>query len=161
MSAGKTASERYQLDPYGRLLETHQRVTGFSPRGSYSHHRLTCAACGTASYKVSASRADNGSVLLHAFCGHSTAEVLTALGMTVSQLFPERLKTSSREARKTSFEAFKHYAWGAALGVLDRETTVILIAANDIYSGKVLALNDVERVGLAAQRISQARELLR
>jgi hypothetical protein len=156
-----TVSARYQCDPYTRLLDTNQRVTGFAPRGSDNHHRLTCAACGTGSYKVATSRADNGSVLLHAFCGHSAVEVMAALGLTIRELFPERIKAASHEARKASAEAFRRNAWCAALGVLVRETTLILIAANDMYSGKVLAAHDIQRVGLAAKRISQAGEVLR
>lgn len=104
---------------------------------------------------------DDGSVILHCFACGDTPGVLRALGIKLADLFPVRAKDASPEGRKAAADAFKRNAWGAALGVLDRESTVVLIAANDIHAGKALALADVARVGLAAQRIAQAREVLR
>lgn len=79
----------------------------------------------------------------------------------MAALFPERIKDCGPEVRKAAAEAFKRNGWHAALGVLDREATVVLIAANELHAGKALAFADTARVGLAAQRIAQAREVLR
>jgi hypothetical protein len=105
--------------------------------------------------------AADGRVMLHCFACGDTPGILRALGLEMAALFPDRLNTPGPEARKAAAEAFKRNAWGAALGVLDRESIVVLIAANDMHAGKALALADVARVGLAAQRIAQAREVLR
>lgn len=103
---------------------------------------------------------DSGSVILHCFACGDTRGVLRALGMELADLFPMRVKDASPEGRKAAADAFKRNAWGAALGVLHRESTVVLIAANDLHAGNALAFADMARVGMAAQRIAQAREVL-
>jgi hypothetical protein len=110
---------------------------------------------------LSITEADDGRVLATCFACHDTQGILAAVGLEMADLFPERIKDPSPDARKAVHEAFKRNAWGAALGVLDREATVVLIAATDLHDGKVLAADDVARIGMAAQRIAQAREVLR
>jgi hypothetical protein len=110
---------------------------------------------------LSVVEADDGRVMLHCFACSDTTGILCALGLTMGDLFPERIKDMSPEGRKAAADAFRRNAWGAALGVLDREASVVLIAANDLYAGKSLPVDDVMRVGLAAKRITQAREVLR
>ena len=116
---------------------------------------------GKARGSLSITEADDGRVMLLCFACNDTPGILRAVGLEMAELFPERIKDPSPEARKAAAEAFKRNAWGAALGVLDREATVVLIASNDMHSGKTLVADDVGRVGLAAQRIAQAREVLR
>lgn len=116
---------------------------------------------GKARGSLSITEADDGRVMLHCFACNDTTGILRAVGLEMAELFPERIKDPSPEARKAAAEAFKRDAWGAALGVLDREATVVLIASNDMRSGKTLVADDVGRMGLAAQRIAQAREVLR
>lgn len=110
---------------------------------------------------LSVAEADDGRVMLHCFACNDTPGILHVLGLEMADLFPERIKDTSLEGRKAATEAFKRNAWCAALGVLDREATTVLIAANDLHAGKALPLNDVMRVRLAAQRIARAREALR
>lgn len=109
---------------------------------------------------LSITEANNGRVILHCFACGDTRGILRASGLEMADLFPERIKDPSPEARRASVEAFKRNAWGTALGVLDREATVVHIAANDMYVGKPLSSDDVARVGIAARRIAQAREVL-
>ena len=150
-----------KTDPYDRLLETHQRITGFEARGSGRHVRITCPACGTATLKVSVSRADNGSVLIHAFCGHAPAEVLAALGLTFSDLFPLRdLRTLTPDQRRELRQQSLVSRWHAALNVLCQEATVTLIAANQLEENKPLADDDLIRLKTAALRIFDAQEVL-
>jgi hypothetical protein len=110
---------------------------------------------------LSVSETDDGRVMLHCFACSDTAGILCTLGLTLGDLFPDRIKDSSPEGRKAAAEAFKRNSWGAALGVLDREASLVLIAVNDLCAGKSLPVDDVMRVGLAAKRIAQAREVLR
>lgn len=110
---------------------------------------------------LSITATDDERVILHCFACGDTPGVLRALGLEMADLFPMRVKDASPEGRKAAADAFKRNAWGAALGVLDRESTVVLIAANDLHAGKALEFADMARVGLAAQRIAQAREVLR
>ena len=150
------------IDPYERLLATHQHVTGLEARGSDRHVRISCPACGTNTLKVSVSRADNGSVLLHAFCGHSSEEVMGALGLALSDLFPLRdLRSLTPDQRREFRQQALMTKWLAALSVLDEETTVTLIAANQLSDQTILSETDTARLRLAAVRILEASEVLR
>lgn len=150
-----------KTDPYDRLLEAHQRITGCEARGSGRHVRITCPACGTGTLKVSVSRADNGSVLLHAFCGHTPAEVMSALGLTLSDLFPLRdLRTLTPDQRRELRQQSQVSRWHAALNVLRQETTVTLIAANQLEDNQPLTDADLTRLRVAALRIFDAQEVL-
>jgi hypothetical protein len=110
---------------------------------------------------LSITEADDGRVMLHCFACGDTPSILRALGLEMAALFPHRVIDPSPEGRKVSVEAFKHNAWGAALGVLNREATVVHMAATDMQAGKPLSQADVRRLGLAAERVAQAREVLR
>lgn len=104
--------------------------------------------------------ADDGRVLLSCFACHDTPAILRTLGLELADLFPERIKDPSPEARRAAREAFKRNAWASALGVLGRETGVVLIAARDMLRGRTLPPNDVERLALAEDRIARACEVL-
>ena len=142
--------------PLQRLEQAHERTTGHATRRG----RITCPVCASETYKVAISEAANGSVLLHAFCGHSAAEVLDAMGLTLADLFPERIRDLSPEGRRAAQQAFKQTAWAAALGVVGREAKVISIAAHDLAAGLVLNATDADRLALAIGRIDDAREVL-
>lgn len=108
---------------------------------------------------LSITEAEDGRVLLHCFACGDTAGILRALGLDMAALFPERLKDLSPEGRRAAADAFKRNGWRAALGVLDREATVVLIAANDVHDGKVLSADDQARLGVAVERIAKVREV--
>lgn len=110
---------------------------------------------------LSVAEVDDGRVMLHCFACNDTPGILHALGLAMADLFPERIKDIRPEVRMAAAEAFRRNAWGAALGVLHREATTVLIAANEIHAGKALPRSDVARVGVAVHRIAQAREVLR
>lgn len=82
------------------------------------------------------------------------------MGLELADLFPERIRDPSPEARKAAREAFKRNGWRAALGVLGREATVVNIAASDIAQGGALNGVDHARLVLAVERIELAREVL-
>lgn len=109
---------------------------------------------------LSVSEADDGRVLLHCFAGCGAAEVLSAAGLTLADVMPERLRDPSPEGRKAAREAFKRSAWSAALGVVEREARVVLIAAHDLLRGCPLTADDTARLGVAVERIEDARMVL-
>lgn len=110
---------------------------------------------------LSITEADDGRVMLHCFACNDTPGILRTLSIEMADLFPARIKDPGPEAREAAAKAFKRNAIGAAIGVLDREATVVYIAACDMHMGKTLSAADAARVGVAAERIWQARELLR
>lgn len=103
---------------------------------------------------------DDGRVLLYCFACNDVQGILGAVGLELADLFPERIKDPSPEARQRAREAFKRNAWAAALRVLSREATVVLAAAGMLRQGRALTAEDDARLTLAMQRIDGARELL-
>lgn len=104
--------------------------------------------------------ADDGRILLNCFNCHDTPAILGALGLELADLYPERIRDPSPEARQRAREAFKRSSWAAALGVLGREAGVVLLAARDMMGGAVLSADDMARLTLAEGRIQRAREVL-
>lgn len=149
------------LSPIDRLLQAHEQYTTYRSQRSGRGYRITCPACGTKSYKVAVTEADNGSVLMHAFCGHSPAEVLAAMGLTLTDLFPLRdLRTMSPEKRRELRQQSLITKHQAALSILDIEATILEIAAARVGEGIPLADADLTRIRVAALRIHDCRAVL-
>lgn len=109
---------------------------------------------------LSITQVDDGRLLLHDFAGCDTYRILSAIGLELADLYPERIRDPSPEARQRAREAFKHSAWAAALRVLSREAAVVLAAAGMLRQGHTLATADDTRLTLAMQRIDDARGML-
>lgn len=109
---------------------------------------------------LSIGEADDGRILMDCFRCHDTRAVLDALGLEMADLYPERIRDPSPEARRQAREAFKRSSWAAALGVLGREAGVVLLAAHDTMGGAALSADDMARLVLAEGRIQRAREVL-
>lgn len=104
--------------------------------------------------------AGDGRVLVHDFAGCDVHAVLAAIGVEATELLPERIRNSSPEARQRAVEQFKRNGWQAALGVLAREATVVLIAAQMMCRDRPLTMDDAVRLAVAIQRIEDARAVL-
>lgn len=76
--------------------------------------------------------ADDGRLLLCCFNCHDTPGLLAAIGLNVADLYPERIRDSSPEARGAAQRAFRRNGWEAAISVLHRETVVLLIACGTL-----------------------------
>lgn len=134
-----------------RLERVQRTGTGWRadcPNGHKTHGTLSVA------------QGDDGRVLLHCFAGCSSADVLGAAGLTLADVMPERLRDPSPEGRRAAREAFKRSAWSAALGVIEREARVVLIAAHDLLRGSPLTADDTARLDVAVERIEDARTVL-
>src|SRR5450759_723418 len=94
---------------------------------------------------------DDGRVLFHCFAGCSVREVVAAVGLELSDLFPAR-------------EGDKHFTKGErrpfaaadALRAIAVESTLVLIAAADLLAGNPFNETDRARLALAATRIQSA-----
>lgn len=97
-----------------------------------------------------------GVILMHCFACADTAAILHAAGLELADLFPERIKDPSPEARARAREAFHRAAWQAALRVISRESLVIEAAAfKGLHSDA-----DRARFRLARSRIDDCRDVL-
>lgn len=119
-----------------------------------------CPAHEDRSASLSISTGTDGRLLVHCFAGCPIGDVLGAIGLTISDLFVRRLRDASPEARREARRLAMQADWSAALGVLEREAGVVLIAGCDLANGRSLEPRDHERLVLAIERIRAARRVL-
>src|SRR3546814_5016598 len=62
--------------------------------------RARCPGCAGRSRKLSVGVSDDGRILLHCFGGCEAAVVVQAAGLTIADLFPERLAADTPEERR-------------------------------------------------------------
>jgi hypothetical protein len=94
-----------------------------------------------------------GRVLLHCFAGCEPADVLAAVGLTFSDLYPER--PAYNKGNRTA--AFNPYD---VLKCLTREAGIVTLAAAQVSTGHPLTTADAERVRLAHERLRDAAKLM-
>lgn len=92
----------------------------------------------------------DGRVLAHCFAGCSIAEVLGAVGLEMSALFPEKQIDGKPERRP--------FPAADILRAVSFETMIVSLAAAQLAKGKKLAAEDHERLKLAASRLQAAAE---
>lgn len=129
-------------------------------RASGRGHIARCPAHADRNASLSLCEGRDGRVLVKCFAGCDVQAIAHAVGLEVSDLFPERIADTSFEGRAAAREAWRQTGWAAALGVLVRETTIVLIAARMVADGHVLSSEDHARLLVAMQRIEGAREVL-
>lgn len=99
-------------------------------------------------------------ILVHCFALCSTADVLAAVGLQLADLFPTPPKPATPQARAAARQYARESRIVAAVGVLDTESGVVLCAAGTLARSEKLSEADHERLTLACQRITDAREVL-
>lgn len=129
----------------GALLSRLDGVRGRN--GSWS---AKCPAHADRSPSLSVKELSDGRILLHCFGGCGTDAVLGALGLGMTDLFPEPI-AQHLPARRGDFTALD------ALRGLAFESSVVAIAAADVAEGRVV---DASRVCAAAGRIAEALEFV-
>jgi hypothetical protein len=112
-----------------------------------------CPAHEDRSPSLSVRELEDGRVLLHDFGGCEPGDVLAAVGLTMSNLFPERLLEHNYPASHSNIPARD------LLVILDHELTVVVLILNDIVTGRTVNESQVQRLCLAAARIGKARDI--
>ena len=92
---------------------------------------------------------EDGKVLLHCFTGCSADDIVSAIGLELSDLFPEPVIDYKTKQIRIYFNP------ATVLQALQYESGVLSLAASDIVNGDV-SRGDAERVELAHQRIVDA-----
>lgn len=142
--------------PMARLVERLDKV-----RRAGKGYSARCPAHSDRSASLSVSEAANGSVLLHCFAGCAPADVLAAVGLSLGDLFPERLRPATPQERAEALRFARESKWQAALGVVDFECCIVLAGACSLKQGLALSDEDQKRIELAVERLREAREVLR
>ncbi len=149
------SSEHSECRPVHLILS---RLNGVRRRGNGWIAR--CPSHEDRSPSLSIAEAENANILLHCFAGCSAADALAAIDLTLADLYANRTRTSSAASKIAIRKACREADWAAALNVLDREVTILLIVAEMMLTN-TLSVGDVERLKLAAERIQSAREVLK
>ena len=91
-------------------------------------------------------------ILLHCFAGCSVNEIVSAVGLTLSDLFPEKLNPNGSKPERRPFSA------SDVLRAISLEAMIASLALSDLASGKPISKPDLERARLAASRLKTAAE---
>jgi hypothetical protein len=122
-------------------------------RGRNGSWTAQCPAHEDKSPSLSVREADDGRVLVHCFGGCDVHTVLGAVGMDMTDLFPERdERLDHTQVTKPLKPAF--YA-SDLLRIASFECLVVMIAAYDMRRGKKLSEEDMARLETAQQRIEE------
>lgn len=128
------------------LLSRLQRVKGRN--GSWT---ACCPAHDDRGPSLAVRQADDGRILMHCFAGCETLNVLGAIGLDMTDLFPEKQTTfEPKPAVKPAFYA------SDLLRIIGFEAMVVQIVAFDMAHGKKPSAQDRERLLLAYERIDEA-----
>jgi len=95
----------------------------------------------------------DGRVLLHCFAGCDVGAVVAAVGLDLADLFPDEpahLVVGSGPLRRRRL-----ITSGQALELLEFETTLVFLAANNLANGHALTSHDLARLNVAAQRVGE------
>ncbi len=123
--------------------------------------RAQCPSCGGKSKKLAIAEGDDGRLLLTCFAGCPAHDVVAAVGLTVADLFVRRdFRTLTRAERSELRQRALIPKWRAALEVVVHEATVVQIAACKLSDGTPLTQAEHCRMGKAACRIFEAKEVL-
>ena len=124
-----------------------QRLT--KVKGGRGHWTACCPAHEDRSPSLAITETDDGRILLKCFGGCSVQEIVGAIGMDMTDLFPD----SNDHYKPKVKNAF--YATDL-LKLIEFESTIVIIAANDLANGKQLSDNDRSRLKQAHERILEA-----
>jgi hypothetical protein len=124
-----------------------QRLT--KVKGGRGHWTACCPAHEDRSPSLAVTETDDGRILLKCFGGCSVQAIVGAIGMDMTDLFPD----SNDHYKPKVKNAF--YATDL-LKLIEFESTIVIIAANDLANGKQLSDNDRSRLKQAHERILEA-----
>jgi len=132
-----------------KILGRLQRVK----QTAYDKWAAACPLCQSKNGRPIAVRdMPDGRVLLHAFCGCDTGDVLNTLGLKLTDLFPERLGDFTPVRRP--FDAIQ------VLEAIAHEIRVAVIVASDIADAGWIDAEQASRLHLVAQRLNGALEAI-
>jgi hypothetical protein len=130
-----------------RLSEVLDRLA--KVRGKNGRYTASCPAHEDKSPSLALRELDDGRILMHCFGGCSTDAVLGAIGLDMTDLFPDKIDPAAAPVRNP-------FSASDLLRIIYRETLIVNICAEDMSRGKQLSGDDRDRLKLAAERISEA-----
>lgn len=143
----------------GELQSVISRLENVRSRGK-SSYTARCPAHADRTASLSVSQGEHG-VVAHCFAGCQVDDVLGAIGLTMSDLFPPRERAAMTPAERSQARlAAQQAGWAAALTTLAQDTLLVQACAGAILRGHPLLLGDHEALAAAAMRIYAAKDTL-
>ena len=133
--------------PVDALLARLERVKQTGP----GQWRARCPAHESEGQTLSIGEADSGAALLHCFAGCGAADVLAALGMQLSDLYP-----SDELIKARRYDTRPRRDLRATLHQISYSSTVVEVAAEQINAGKALSSEDLRELRAACHTIREA-----
>ena len=138
------------------LLDCLDRV-----RPSGNGWRSNCPAHDDKRAALIINEGDDGRILLYCYAECSGLEIVQSLGLTLADLFPQRItKDMTPAQRRTLARERRQAGWSAARDMLQHEGRVIWVAGKQIKTGEPLTEPDSGRLDLALERITEAGRVL-
>lgn len=119
-----------------------------------------CPAHSDRTASLSVADGEHG-VVLTCYAGCAPLDVLTAIGLSFSDLYPPRERASMTHAERSQARiAAREATWAASLVNLARDTLTVQAAAGMLANGHTLSATDYADLTAAATRIAQAKDAL-
>ncbi|WP_082140303.1 hypothetical protein [Halomonas sp. PR-M31] len=100
--------------------------------------------------------ADDGKLLMKCWAGCQPIDILAAIGMDLSDLFPKR----ERDSWSKPVSPSQRWIPRDVLSALTSEHLIVLLVAEEVYQGNALSKADMNRFALAIGRLRNvAREV--
>jgi hypothetical protein len=152
----KLATQLYSVSKLNTLLSHLDHV---DKRGD--KYRAKCPSHeGKSTASLAITEKDDGRILIHCFGGCDTSEVLSSIGLEMTDLFPGRLThhATPEQRRKWKQDAL-HRDWCEYTKDLMFEADVVFVAGLQVERGEALDMDDSIRLKTALKRIQQIRSL--
>ena len=118
--------------------------------------RTWCRICSGNNSALSVGVGKNGGVVMRCFKSECSVEsIVASIGLSVSDLFPERLTGSAPMRKRGLLTA------GQALDLLTFEASLVRLAAQNLAGGHALTEADRERLNTAAARVAAMHDEVR
>lgn len=137
-----------QFSPIDNLLS---RLEGVKRTGAGTW-RARCPAHGSKSLSLAIREADTGATLLHCFAGCTVHEVVGAVGMDLTDLFPPRVDDPARVGKPER----RPFPAADILRAIAFEATIVALAGAAIVAGESFSQFDKDRLLVAVGRINAA-----
>lgn len=123
-----------------QLLSRLEKVEKLQPGQYAARYRACCPAHTDKNPSLSITLTNDDKILLKCFPGCSTHEIVSAVGMTLSDLFPPRERHTHHQRGKKVFNAYD------AIRVVARDALVVSMAAAKLRQGETLSPEDMQQL---------------
>ena len=128
------------------------RLDGVKETG-HGKYVACCPAHEDRSPSLAIKECGDGRILLHDFAGCETEDVLSAVGLTFSDVMPEPIESDRPLKRlRRPFDASQ------VLETLDHEALVVSVIAADVLKRREIDSETWDRLNVATHRIGTARD---